>query len=165
MVLADTHLRTVPVDGRRKSRPLPEVVRAALAGAAAILHAGDLLDAGVLGSLAGYAPVHAVLGNNDVGLVGLLPQTRVVELDGIRVAMVHDSGARAGRAARLYRRFPQADVVVFGHSHMPLNERGIDGQMLFNPGSPTQRRMAPTHTIGILEATNGQLVRAVILDV
>jgi uncharacterized protein len=160
VVLADTHVRA-----GAGPRRLPAGVYDALGDADLILHAGDVLTDDLLDELRAFAPVHAVLGNNDYGLAGLLPDTRVVDLDGIRVAMVHDSGARAGRAARLHRRFPDADVVVFGHSHMPLNERGIDGQLLFNPGSPTQRRMAPTHTIGILEATNGHLTRADILDV
>ena len=79
--------------------------------------------------------------------------------------MVHDSGARAGRAARMRRRFPDADVVVFGHSHDPCNELGIDGQLLFNPGSAIERRRAPTHTIGELELSAGKVVRAAIIDV
>jgi putative phosphoesterase len=109
--------------------------------------------------------VHAVLGNNDIELARVLPETRVVDLDGVQVAMIHDSGARAGRAGRLHRRFPHANAVVFGHSHLPVNESGIDGQLLFNPGSPTQRRMAPTKTVGVLEAEHGRIVRADIVDV
>ena len=165
VVLADTHLRTVPVDGRRKSRPLPEVVRAALAGAAAILHAGDLLDAGVLGSLVGYAPVHAVLGNNDVSLVGRLPHTLTVDLAGVRVGMIHDSGPSRGRAARLRRRFPDAAVVVFGHSHAPVAEAGEGGQLLFNPGSPTQRRAQPVCTYGELYLAGGAVTGHRIIPV
>jgi putative phosphoesterase len=165
VVLADTHLRTAPVGGRRRSRSLPEAVRAALPGAAAILHAGDLLDAGVLGSLAGYAPVHAVLGNNDVWLAGRLPHTLVVELADVRVGMIHDSGPSRGRAARLRRRFPDAGVVVFGHSHAPVAEEGEGGQLLFNPGSPTQRRAQPVCTFGELYLAEGAVIEHCIIPV
>ncbi len=135
-------------------------------GADAILHAGDILDAGVLDLLREEAPVHAVLGNNDLSLAGLLPTTRVVELGGVRIGMIHDSGPSTGRAARMRRRFPDADVVVFGHSHAPMNEQGDGGQLLFNPGSPTQRRAQPVHTIGELRIADGVLIehRIIPLD-
>jgi putative phosphoesterase len=158
VVLADTHVRS----GAHNA--LPDQVYALLDGADVILHAGDVVSQQLLDDLARYAPVHAVLGNNDIELVRVLPETRVVDLDGVQVAMIHDSGARAGRAGRLRRRFPHAHAVVFGHSHLPMNELGLDGQLLFNPGSPTQRRMAPTKTVGVLEAENGPLVRAEIVD-
>ena len=103
------------------------------------------------------APVTAVLGNNDHELVGCLPEQLVVDIDGVRIAMVHDSGARAGRAGRLRRRFPDAAVVVFGHSHLPVDELGIDGQRLFNPGSPTERRGAPHRTLGRLGLVDGRV--------
>ena len=74
--------------------------------------------------------------------------------------MVHDSGQRKGRPARLARRFPDADVVVFGHSHMPVNEEGVDGQWLMNPGSATQRRRQPHHTLGVLDLADGAHPRA-----
>jgi putative phosphoesterase len=124
-----------------------------------ILHAGDVLDEGILGELSELAPVHAVLGNNDSSLAGVLPTTRVVELGGVRIGMIHDSGATAGRARRLRRRFPDADVVVFGHSHAPVNEDGEDGQLLFNPGSPTQRRGQPVHSIGELQIAGGVVAK------
>lgn len=152
VVLADTHMRT------GSSRRLPERARVALTRADVILHAGDLVDPGVLEELASYAPVHAVLGNNDRALVGILPQTLEVALAGVRIAMIHDSGPRRGRGARLHRLFPDADIVVFGHSHVPVNEPGVAGQLLFNPGSPTERRRQPHHTIGILELEDGELV-------
>ena len=148
VVLADTHLRTAPGDGRRLNRPLPDTVCRALPGAHAILHAGDVLDAGVLDWLRGYAPVHAVLGNNDLALVRQLPPTLEIELAGVRIGMIHDSGASTARAARMRRRFPDSDVVVFGHSHAPLVAEGLGGQLLFNPGSPTQRRAQPRCTFG-----------------
>lgn len=160
MVLSDTHLRT------GSPRDLPGPVWDLVGGADAILHAGDVLDAGVLERLATVAPVHAVLGNNDRDLVGALPETRLVELGGVTIGMIHDSGPRAGRAARLRRRFPEADVVVFGHSHQPLDEEGVGGQRLFNPGSPTQRRAQPFHTAGELRLAGGRVLghRIVVVD-
>jgi putative phosphoesterase len=136
IVLADTHLLTYP---RERGR-LPEAAWSRIRQADVILHAGDVLDAGLLDQLGEHAPVHAVLGNNDTSLIGVLPQTRLLDLEGLRIGMIHDSGAVVGRARRMRRRFPDADVVVFGHSHAPVNEIGEDGQLLFNPGSPTQRR-------------------------
>jgi predicted phosphodiesterase len=112
----------------------------------------------VLDELRGFAPVHAVLGNNDVELTGLLPETWAGEVEGVRVAMIHDSGPSTGRAARMRRRFPDAQMVVFGHSHIPWNEEGVDGQWLFNPGSPTERRAQPHHTLGTLELAGGRIV-------
>jgi putative phosphoesterase len=160
VVLADTHLRT------GAPRRLPEPAFGILDTADVILHAGDVLDQGILDGLATIAPTYAVLGNNDHALVGILPLTRVVELDGVRVGMVHDGGARQGRGARLHRRFPDAALVVFGHSHAPFDETGIDGQRLFNPGSPTQRRAEPRHTVGILDFAGGELRdhRIVVVD-
>ncbi len=157
VVLADTHLRTAWPDGRVRPQ-LPEAAWECLRGADAILHAGDILDAGVLQLLGEIAPVYAVLGNNDVSLVGVLPISRVVELGGLQIGMVHDSGAATGRAARMRRRFPNAGVVVFGHSHAPMNEEGDSGQLLFNPGSPTQRRAQPVHSLGELRIADGVLV-------
>jgi uncharacterized protein len=154
VVLADTHMLTAPrVRGR-----LPEAAWSRLRGADAVLHAGDVLDAGLLDQLADCAPVHAVLGNNDTSLTGVLPLTRLVDLEGVRIGMIHDSGLAAGRARRMRRRFPDAQVVVFGHSHAPVNEIGEEGQLLFNPGSPTQRRAQPVHTLGELVIRRGRLV-------
>lgn len=137
-----------------------------LRGADVILHAGDVLDQDVLDRLSDLAPVYAVLGNNDRGLIGLLPATRVVRIGGIPIGMIHDSGPAKGRARRMRRRFPDCDVVVFGHSHAPVNETGEEGQLLFNPGSATQRRAQPVHTIGELRMAGGKLVshRIIRLD-
>jgi putative phosphoesterase len=155
VVLADTHIR------RTGTRRLPDGAYAHLERADIILHAGDILVAEVLDELGGFAPVHAVLGNNDAELVGVLPETRSLELDGVRIAMVHDSGPRQGRAGRMRRRFPDADVVVFGHSHIPWDDSGVDGQLLFNPGSPTERRSQPNHTLGTLDLDGGRVVSAI----
>lgn len=152
VVLADTHMTA------GSSRRLPERARAELAQADVILHAGDIVDTSVLDALASYAPVHAVLGNNDLSLVGVLPRTLEMELAGVRIGMIHDSGPRRGRPARLHRLFPAADIVVFGHSHVPVNEPGVAEQLLFNPGSPTERRREPHRTIGILELEAGHLL-------
>lgn len=170
MVLADTHVQTV-AGSRRAGRPiratsLPLALLDRLHGADAILHAGDLLDHGVLDELSALAPTWAVLGNNDTRLVGVLPHTRLVEVAGVRIGMIHDAGPGAGRAARMRRRFPDADIVVFGHSHAPMDEEGVDGQRLFNPGSPTQRRAQPRHTFGVLDLAGGAVVghRIIALD-
>jgi putative phosphoesterase len=137
---------------------LPEDVYRLLDQADAVLHAGDVLDDSLLTTLRSIAPTYAVLGNNDLALQGKLPGIRELQLGGVRLAMIHDSGARAGRAARLHRKFPDAAVVVFGHSHMPCNEFGVEGQLLFNPGSATERRSQPRHTAGLLDLEDGQVL-------
>ncbi len=152
VVLADTHIR------RGSTRRLSDAVYAHLDRADLILHAGDVVVDDVLDELRGFATVHAVLGNNDVELVGLLPETRVFDVDGVRIAMIHDSGPATGRAGRLRRRFPDAGVVVFGHSHIPWDTDGLDGQVLFNPGSPTERRAQPHRTLGTLDIDGGRVV-------
>jgi uncharacterized protein len=165
MVLADTHLKGTSLPQGRRARLL-DALWSRLAGADAILHAGDVLDASVLELLRATAPVHAVLGNNDRSLVGLLPLTRSVEIGGVPIGMIHDSGPAKGRARRMRRRFPECDVVVFGHSHAPVNEIGEDGQLLFNPGSPTQRRAQPVHTLGELRIAGRAVLshRIIALD-
>ena len=152
VVLADTHIR------RSGTRRLPDAAYAHLEEADLILHAGDILVGEVLDELRGFAPVHAVLGNNDdPELFGVLPETESIDVGGVRIAMVHDSGPAPGRPGRMRRRFPSAGVVVFGHSHIPWNDAGVDGQLLFNPGSPTERRAQPTHTLGTLDIDGGRV--------
>jgi uncharacterized protein len=162
VVLADTHIRPTPSrghagGGRGFPRRLPDAVYAALRRADVVLHAGDIVTQELLDELATYAPVHAVLGNNDHTLVGALPERLQLDLDGVRVAMVHDSGARKGRDARMHRWFPDADVVVYGHSHLPDDSLTAAGQRLFNPGSPTERRNAPHRSFGVLTLTGGRV--------
>src|SRR5829696_9480955 len=150
-VISDTHLP-------RGARRLPEACVERIAAADLLLHAGDFATAEVLRALEAIGPpVVGVHGNVDTAeLRRLLPEERVVEAEGARVAMVHDAGPRAGRLARMRVRFGQrADVVVFGHSHMPLHERAEDGFQIFNPGSPTERRRAPAHTMGLVEIRDG----------
>jgi putative phosphoesterase len=124
-----------------------------------ILHAGDLSTAGVLDMLESIGPpVAAVLGNVDEpALAARLPERREVELAGARIGMVHDAGPAAGRLARMRRAFPDAGAVVFGHSHIPLHEAGDDGFQIFNPGSPTDRRRQPHHTMGLATVRDGEI--------
>ncbi len=158
-VLADTH-------APRRWRRCPAPVAAYLDGIDLILHAGDVCTSDVLDELSTFAPVRAVLGNNDGPEVAAWGATETLELDlaGLRLAMIHDSGARAGRHRRMHRRFPDADLVVFGHSHIPLDERS-GGVRLFNPGSPTDRRRQPRGTLGLLHLEGGRLLRAEIVPV
>jgi len=158
-VLADTH-------APRRWRCCPPAVAAQLPGAELILHAGDVCTAAVLDELAGYAPVRVVRGNNDGPDVAAwgARDARHLDLAGLSVAMVHDAGPAAGRPDRLRRRFPAAQLVVFGHSHIPL-DHAADGQRIFNPGSPTDRRRQPRGTMGILHIEHGELVSASIVPV
>lgn len=158
LVLADTHLRG-------DLSALPSEVWEQVEVCDVILHAGDVVTADLLDALRARRPVHAVLGNNDHALVGALPDRLELDLAGVRVAMVHDSGARSGRERRMRRWFPNADVVVFGHSHEPVDAEGDDGQRLFNPGSALQRRRQPRRTIGVLELADGVVVRHEIVPV
>ena len=157
VVLSDTHVRR----GGRKVLPRAAVDH--LRTAEAILHAGDVLEGWFLDDLAEIAPVHAVLGNNDIGLD--LPERRELVLGGVRIGMVHDSGNRIGREARLARWFPGCQLVVFGHSHAPVDTGG-HGQRLLNPGSPTDKRAQPHHTLALLDVEDGtiQSTQVVALD-
>jgi putative phosphoesterase len=159
-VISDTHLP-------RGQRRLPERCVEELRGADLVLHAGDIATAEVLDEIAGLArgEVLAVLGNVDEpALRGRVPETRVVEAGGARIAMVHDAGPSTGRLERMRLRFADADAVVFGHSHIPLHSER-DGFQIFNPGSPTDRRRQPRHTMGIAEVTDGQVVfRHLVVD-
>ena len=152
-ILADTHLP-------RGSRRLPEACVERIAAADLLLHAGDVLTLEVLRELEAIGPpLAAVHGNVDSAeLRQLLPAERVVDAGGARIALVHDSGTRAGRLERMRRRFGErAEAVVFGHSHLPLHETHPGGFQIFNPGSPTERRRAPAHTMGIARVDNGRL--------
>lgn len=143
---------------------IPHLRRAQL-----ILHAGDVCVPSVLDELAAYAPVRVVLGNNDGADVAAwgpagfrATGTASFEIEGVRVAMVHDSGQRDGRLARLRRRFPAAELVVFGHSHIPMDVRG-DGLRILNPGSPTDKRRQPNGTFAALTVGDGVIHRSEII--
>jgi putative phosphoesterase len=139
-------------------------VAAHLATADLILHAGDVCIPDVLDQLAGYAPVHVVSGNNDGPEVAAwgAPETLQLDLAGVSVAMIHDSGQKTGRTARMRRRFPTADLVVFGHSHIPMDVTA-DGIRIFNPGSPTDKRRQPFGTLGLLDLADGRVLDARIV--
>jgi putative phosphoesterase len=154
VVLADTHIP-------RRASHLPEQLFPYLKRADLILHGGDLIEASLLDELALYAPVRAVRGNVDLPEVDL-PETLEFYLGGVRVAMVHDSGRREGRRRRLARRFPDARVIVFGHSHVPFLE-DEDGLLLLNPGSPTDKRRQPRHTFALLRVEEGQARAEVVI--
>jgi putative phosphoesterase len=150
-VLSDTH-------APRFWTSCPPAVAQRLRGVDLILHAGDVCTASVLDELSAFAPVRVVLGNNDrpeVAAWGAEP-TLDLDLDGLRVGMVHDSGPAKGRPARLRRMFPDAQLVVFGHSHIPW-DHAEEGQRSFNPGSPTDRRRQPRGTMGLLRIEAGRL--------
>jgi putative phosphoesterase len=150
-IIADTHM---PKGGRQ----LPERCLELLAEAEAIVHAGDISSIAVLREIEAIGPpVHAVHGNVDEpGVCELLPATLRIELLGRPVAVVHDSGTAQGRLRRLAARFPEAELVIFGHSHLPLHERS-DSLQIFNPGSPTERRRAPQRSMGWLNLTGDEL--------
>jgi putative phosphoesterase len=158
-VLSDTH-------APRFWKACPAEVARRLRHVDLILHAGDVCTSSVLEELSRYAPVLAVMGNNDGADVagwGATP-TLELDLDGLAVAMVHDSGAAAGRQRRLKHMFPTADLVVFGHSHIPWDEES-GGLRAFNPGSPIDRRRQPNGTMGLLQIENGVLRAARIVAV
>ena len=158
-VLSDTH-------APRSWKACPAEVARLLEGADLILHAGDVCRASVLEELAAFAPVRAVLGNNDTADVAAwgAPGALELDLEGLPVAMVHDAGPAAGRPRRLHRRFPGAELVVFGHSHIPL-DLTAGGVRIFNPGSPTDRRRQPRGTMGLLRVEGGRLLEAAIVPV
>jgi uncharacterized protein len=148
-IVADTHMP-------RGDRRLPERCVAELGAADLIVHLGDFSAATVLAELERMGPpLIAVHGNvDDAELLRRLPERRELELERARIGLVHDAGPRRGRLARLRREFPQADVVLFAHSHMPVHEHEGDFQ-IFNPGSPTERRRAPARTMGIAQIAGG----------
>jgi putative phosphoesterase len=148
-VISDTHL---PKGGR----VLPEQCVERLRAADLILHGGDLTSLAFLDELRELGPpVHAVYGNVDESaLREALPEQRVVETQGARIGMVHEPGPKAGRSDRLRTRFPGCDAIVYGHTHMPQIERAGEVWLL-NPGSPTERRRAPSPTMLELLVTDG----------
>jgi uncharacterized protein len=152
-VISDTHMP-------RGARRLPDACVERIEVADLLLHAGDFQTLAVMRELEAIgSPLAGVHGNVDSAeLRRLLPAERVVEAAGVRIAMVHDAGPRAGRLERLRRRYGEhADAVVFGHSHLPLHERASDGFQIFNPGSPTERRRGPAHTMGMATVEAGEV--------
>jgi putative phosphoesterase len=156
LVVSDTHIPDFAKE--LPPRLIEEAKRSDL-----ILHAGDVTAAAVLEELTTYAPVHVAIGNNDgpdISRWGGRLEVRL-ELEGMRIAMLHDSGQSKGREERMRRRFPDADVVVFGHSHIPIDTED-EGQRLLNPGSPTWKRRQPNATYGVLEIGEGRLSSEIV---
>jgi uncharacterized protein len=150
-LISDTHMPR----GRRRLPPrCVELLRAS----DFIVHAGDLSELSVLAELEALGPpVHAVHGNVDTPeLAERLPAQLELDVGSVRVAVLHDAGPAKGRLRRVRRRFPQAAAVVFGHSHIPLHAEE-DGFQIFNPGSPTERRAGPHHTMGLAEVSRGEI--------
>jgi uncharacterized protein len=159
VVLADTH-------APRRWKTCPPRVATHLESADVILHAGDVCVPSVLDELSQFAPVHVVAGNNDGPDVVAwgAEETLTLTLAGLKIGMIHDSGPTDGRPARMRARFPTADLVVYGHSHIPMDVTGA-GLRVFNPGSPTDRRRQPQGTLGELDIEDGQLLAARIIPV
>ena len=150
-VLSDTHLP-------RGARRLPDECWERMATADLIVHAGDFVARDVLDEIGALGPpVAAVHGNMDgFDVREALPERTVVGAGGARIGVIHDAGPAAGRLARMRRAFPDADAVVFGHSHIPLHEEEA-GFQIFNPGSPTDRRRQPHHTMGVGRVKDGRV--------
>lgn len=150
-VVSDTHLP-------RGARSIPEACLDRLRTADAILHAGDFTALATLVELEALGPpLHGVHGNmDDADICARLPAESVVELGEARIAMTHDPGPRVGREERLVRRFPGCDAVVYGHTREPqvTNHNGV---WILNPGSPTERRRAPVHTMLLLGIDAGRI--------
>lgn len=161
VLLADTH---VP----KRANDLPPELWAAVDAADLVIHAGDWVDVATLDALEGRARrLVGVFGNNDgPPLRARLPEVARVEVDGVRIAVVHETGAATRREARVQAAFPDADVLVFGHSHIPWDTTGPDGLRLLNPGSPTDRRRQPVATFMTATVRDGRLddVRLVPVD-
>ncbi len=148
LLLADTHLP-------RRARDLPEQVWAAVDAADVVVHAGDWVEVDLLDRLQARARrLVGVYGNNDHGVLRRrLPEVAREELGGLRFAVVHETGAARGREARCAATFPDCDVLVFGHSHIPWDSTADSGLRLLNPGSPTDRRRQPhcTYMTAVVE--------------
>jgi putative phosphoesterase len=159
LLTADTHVPDFATS-------LPAELIDACRGADLIVHAGDVTRAAVLRQLGEHAPVHAVVGNNDGPSVRRWGARDALELDiaGVHVAVIHDAGAAKGRGRRLRRRFPDADVAFFGHSHIPMDVEE-DGIRLINPGSPTWKRRQPRPTYAVVTFGRKVVVRFLELPV
>ena len=159
LLISDTH-----VPGR--ARRLPDAVLRAADAADLVIHAGDWVTASVLEELAEHAPVLGVYGNNDgPDLRARLPEVARREIEGVRFAVVHETGDARGRETRMPRAYPDVDVLVFGHSHIPWDTTAPGGLRLLNPGSPTDRRRQPHHTMmtAIVDAGAVRDVRLITL--
>ena len=152
LLLSDTH---VPV----RARVLPDQVWRAVDDADVVVHAGDWVSVELLDALESRAArLVGVAGNNDgPALHARLPEVARATVDGLRLAVVHETGAKQGRERRADAAFPDADVLVFGHSHIPWDTTSPGGLRLLNPGSPTDRRRQPVGTVLTAVADDGVL--------
>jgi putative phosphoesterase len=152
VLISDTH---VP----RRARDLPAVLWTAIDQADVVVHAGDWVDVGLLDRLeARAARLIACYGNNDgPALRARLPEIAHADLEGVRLAVIHETGQATGREKRCAALFPDTDVLVFGHSHIPWDTTAPSGLRLLNPGSPTDRRRQPDHTYMSALITAGAL--------
>jgi putative phosphoesterase len=152
LLIADTH---VP----RRARDLPAVVWDAVQNADVVVHAGDWVEPALLDHLEERsAKLIACWGNNDGDeLRRRLPERADVTLGGLRFTVVHETGASGGRDARMARLYPDTDVLVFGHSHIPWDTTAETGLRLLNPGSPTDRRRQPFCTYMTATVSDGAL--------
>lgn len=150
VLISDTHLP-------HRGRDLPEQVWAAVESADVVIHAGDWVSVGLLDALsARSARLVGCWGNNDgAALRERLPERADVTLAGVRFTVVHETGSSTGREARMAKRYPDADVLVFGHSHIPWDTQAATGLRLINPGSPTDRRRQPFCTYMTAEVDDG----------
>ena len=158
VVLADTH-----IPDHTDALPAPLVT--ALRRAELVLHAGDVTTTTVLDALAEFAPVRVAMGNNDRPSVRRwgARDEQVLDAEGLRIGLIHDAGPALARGRRMRRRFPDIDLVVFGHSHIPIDV--VDGDLrLFNPGSPTWKRRQPAPTYGIIDVI-GRRIRARVIPI
>jgi putative phosphoesterase len=157
VVTADTHLP-------KRARDLPHPLWAAIDAADLVVHAGDWVDVALLDALESRARgLLAVYGNNDHGpLRERLPEVARAEVGGLRVAVVHETGDAKGRERRCAARFPDTDVLFFGHSHIPWDTTTATGLRLLNPGSPTDRRRQPYGTFLTAVADGGVLSEVVL---
>ena len=130
-----------------------------IATADLLVHAGDFMREEAFEEIVSIGPpLVGVHGNvDDPALKRRLPERIEVEIEDAILAVIHDAGPRKGRLARMRRAFPDANAVVFGHSHIPLHEQDDAGFQIFNPGSPTERRRSPQHTMGIVEVVGSAL--------
>lgn len=146
VVLADTHLPT-------RAKALPDEVWRAVDEADGVVHAGDWVDEATLDALTARTPLLlGCAGNNDGdALQARLPQVALAEVELLRLGVVHETGAAIGREGRMADRFPDLDVLVFGHSHIPWDSTSPNGLRLLNPGSPTDRRRQPHKTYAVLD--------------
>ncbi|MET3564630.1 putative phosphoesterase [Leifsonia sp. 563] len=160
LLISDTH---VP----KRARALPAQVLAAVDAADVVIHAGDWVDAATLDLLEQHARrLVGVWGNNDgPELRRRLPEVAHVELGGLRFAVVHETGPATGREMRAERDHPDADVLVFGHSHIPWDTVSPRGLRLLNPGSPTDRRRQPVCTYLTLDVADGRIADVTLVPV